>query len=215
MQLESAVGQPSATGIEGSSGVGQFKWDRDTDTWWWSDGMYRLYGYEPQEIQPSMEAFLQHKDPRDMARIDEVFNRCLREGGPFSCYHRVIDTRGKHKTVVVVGYGDRDAENTRTELMHGFMVDVTAGGQQETSEALQAALKNRAGIEQVKGAIMLVHGLDADAAFALLRGHSQVYNKKVAAIVSDLLVAFQERSTPEAITRGELDRMLWDAAHKV
>jgi hypothetical protein len=124
-----------------------------------------------------------------------------------------IDAQGKHKIVVVVGYGERDADNTRTVLMHGFMVDVTASGQRETSEALQAALKNRGAIEQVKGAIMLVHGLDEDAAFALLRGHSQVYNKKVAAIVTDLLDAFRNRSSSETISRGELDRMLWDAAH--
>ena len=213
MSLESTANEASVDVLEGGSGIGQFEWNTVTGVWSWSDGLYGLYGYEPRSVEPSLDRFLQHKDPRDLARIDAVFDRCLAQGGPFSCYHRVIDARGKHKIVVVVGYGERDAENTRTVLMHGFMVDVTASGERETSQALQAALKNRGGIEQVKGAIMLVHGLDEDAAFALLRGHSQVYNKKVSAIVADLLAAFQDRSSSESISRAELDRMLWDAAH--
>jgi len=214
MQLGTSAGPSSVRGIQSDAGVGQFKWDRVSDSWWWSEGMYALYGYEPDQIEPTLEVFVRHKDPRDMARIEAVFDRCLSVGGPFSCYHRIIDGRGKAKTVVVVGYGDRDAEDTRTVMMHGFMVDVTATSQRETSEALQAALKNRAVIEQVKGAIMLVHGLDADAAFALLRGHSQVYNKKVATIAADLAAAFRERGAAEGITKGELDQMLWDAVQR-
>ena len=215
MQLEDVVERFPAVGIENASGIGQFKWDLVENSWWWSDGMYEVYGYEPRGVEPTLDVFRQHKDPRDMARIDAVFDRCLTEGGPFSCYHRIIDARGKRKTVVVVGYGDRDEADVRTALMHGFMVDLTASGQQDTSEALQAALKSRGTIEQVKGAIMLMHGLDADAAFAVLRGHSQVYNKKVASIAHDVVAAFRARPSKESITRGELDRILWDAAHGV
>ena len=214
MSLECSARQGDLDPGDGDSGLGQFEWSPVTGDWSWTDGLYRIYGYAPRSIEPTLERFLQHKDPRDMARIDAVFARCLAQGGPFSCYHRIIDAQGKRKIVVVVGYGERDAKDTRTVRMHGFMVDVTASGEQETSAALQAALKNRAGIEQVKGAIMLVHGLEADAAFALLRSHSQVYNKKVAAIVADLLVAFTTRPEEESVSRGELDQMLWDAAHR-
>lgn len=213
MRLRETAGKGPATDTGDSMGVGRFTWDVLADRWWWSDELYRLYGYEPGAVEASMEGFLRHKHPQDMARIDAVFNRCLDEGGPFSCWHRIIDATGKQRTVVVVGYGDRDEADTRTVRMHGFMVDVTLSGQQDTNAALEAALKNRAGIDQVKGAIMVVHGLDADAAFALLRGHSQVYNKKVSAIVADLLVAFEQRPSSEGITRAELDRMLWTAAH--
>ena len=56
-----------------------------------------------------------------------MLDRCLSEGGPFSCYHRIIDAHGKHKTVVVVGFGERDDSDTKTVRMHGFMVDVSPG----------------------------------------------------------------------------------------
>ena len=115
--------------------------------------------------------------------------------------------------MVAIGFGRRDAEDTRTVEMQGFLIDVTVPGGQSTEATLQVVLESRAGIEQVKGALMLVYGVSAEAAFDLLRGYSQIYNKKLAAIVAAVLVAFGARDNAAGITRGELDRMLWDAAH--
>jgi hypothetical protein len=192
--------------------VGQFTWDTVSDLWWWSDGLYRLYGYAPGEVEPTLARFLQHKDPRDRAQVDMVFTRCSQEGGPFSCYHRIIDARGRRKTVVAIGFGRRDAADTHTDLMQGFLVEASSGNHLESEEALQSLLRSRASIEQVKGALMLVHGLTSDAAFSLLRGYSQVYNKKLSAIVAEVLDAFQARPTTSTIGRAELDRILWDSA---
>ncbi len=193
--------------------VGEFTWDTITDAWWWSDDLYRMYGYEPGSFEPGMDRFLQHKDPRDRTRIDAVLARCLEEGGPFSCYHRIKDTRGSEKTVVAIGFGRGNAEDTRTVLMQGYLIDVTAPGRDSTEATLQVVLESRAGIEQVKGALMLVYGVSAEAAFDLLRGYSQIYNKKLAAIVTAMHAAFGARDNAASITRGELDRMLWNAAN--
>ncbi len=213
MTLDQTDRGPRAATNRLSDNVGRYEWDIKAGSWWWSDSMYRLYGYEPESVEPSMERFLKHKHPNDMARIDAVFDRALSKGGPFSCYHRIIDARGKQRTVVVVGYSNRNPQDTETLSMEGFMVDVTEGTRHETNEALRVLLRTRAGIEQVKGALMLVHGLDDDGAFEVLRSHSQVYNKKLSAVVADLLAMFRHRDTAESISRGELDQMLWDAAH--
>ena len=194
------------------SAIGQFTWDTVADVWWWSDGLYHLYGYQPSSVEPTLERFLQHKDPRDRAQIDLVFTRCSQEGGPFSCHHRIIDANGVHKTVVAIGFGHRNAADTRTDVMQGFLVEVTSGSDPESEAALQSLLLSRASIEQVKGALMLVHGVTGDAAFNLLRGYSQVYNKKLAVIVAAVLKAFRTRPPSTAVSRGELDRILWDAA---
>lgn len=207
--------KPSRAGtFGGTPGVGEFEWDIVTNDWRWSDALFHLYGYQPGAVKPSLKVFLQHKDPRDKARIDAVFNRCLAKGGSFSCYHRIIDARRKEKTVVVVGLGERDAEDSRTVLMRGFMVDVTTSVQQEASAALQAALTHRAQIEQVKGVVMAVHNLDADAAFAVLRGYSQVSDRRVSAIAEAAIAAFAQRGEAESMTRHELDQILWAAAHQ-
>jgi hypothetical protein len=213
MHLKDAATGRAAAVSELSDDVGRFHWDIVADTWWWSNALYVLYGYEPYSVEPALDRFLQHKHPADMARIDSVFARSLSQGGPFSCYHRIIDARGAQRTVVVVGAGDRDVDDTRTVALHGFMVDVTGSDREATKTALEAVLRTRAGIEQVKGALMLVHGLDADAAFDILVGHSQAYNRKLSALVADLLLAFRQRSGSESITPSQLDQMLWDAAH--
>ena len=208
---------PAATSVSARSTsrtlVGEFTWDTVADVWWWSDDLYRLYGYEPGSIEPSLDRFLHHKDPRDKARIDAVFSRCMEEGGPFSCYHRINDARGGQKTVVAIGFGRRDPEDTKTVVMQGFLIDVTVPAGDGAEATLQVVLESRAGIEQVKGALMLVYGVSAEAAFDLLRGYSQIYNKKLATIVAAVLVAFGARDNAAGITRGELDRILWDAAH--
>lgn len=214
MSLTGSDARPLVGARERSAGVGEFRWDTTTDVWWWSDGLYRLLGYEPLAVEPSMDRFLHHKDPRDRAKVEAVFDQCLAEGGAFSCYHHIIDAQSRRRTVVAVGQGDRDTADTRTVAINGFLVDVTASGRQETNAALQAALQHRAGIEQVKGILMLVHGLDPDAAFGVLRGHSQLYNAKVSAIVVELLKLIGERGGMQAITRSGVDRMLQDAAVK-
>jgi hypothetical protein len=192
--------------------VGRFSWNTVTDVWWWSDDLYRLYGYAPAAVEPTLDRFLQHKDPRDRARIDLVFSRCSQEGGPFSCHHRIIDARGIHKTVVAIGFGHRNAADTRTDVMEGFLVEVSTGDDLEAEAALQSLLRSRAPVEQVKGALMLLYGLTADAAFSVLRGYSQVYNVKIASIVTAVLEAFETRAATNVVTRAELDRILWDAA---
>lgn len=194
------------------SNIGQFTWDTVADMWWWSDELYRLYGYQSLSVEPTLERFLQHKDPRDRAQVDLVFTRCAQEGGPFSCHHRIVDANGVHKTVVAIGFGHRDSADTRTDVMQGFLVEVSSDDHSESEAALQSLLLSRASIEQVKGALMLVHGVSADAAFSLLRGYSQVYNKKLAAIVVAVLEAFRTRPPTNTVSRGELDRILWNAA---
>ena len=46
------------------SAIGQFTWDTVADVWWWSDGLYHLYGYQPSSVEPTLERFLQHKVKR-------------------------------------------------------------------------------------------------------------------------------------------------------
>jgi hypothetical protein len=211
MSPVSLSSQSTVSGQDRSDAVGQFVWNLVTDTWWWSEALYRLLGYEPGAVAPTLERFLQHKAPEDQARVDAVFSRCLAEGGPFSCYHHVVDAHGARMTVVAVGHGDRDSTDSQTVAINGFIVDVTGSRRQETNAELQATLAHRAAIEQVKGVVMLVYGLDADAAFRMLVGHSQIANKKVSAIVDDVLKAIDTRSPTDTIRRSEVDRLLRDA----
>ena len=55
------------------------------------------------------------------------------------------------------------------------------------AETIQGALVNRAPIEQAKGMLMALHGIDASAAFDILRRQSQNTNVPVRVIATEFL----------------------------
>jgi AmiR/NasT family two-component response regulator len=56
-----------------------------------------------------------------------------------------------------------------------------------TEHAVAEALRHRAVIEQAKGIVMVVYGVDADAAFHLLRRHSQNTNTELHLLAARLV----------------------------
>lgn len=57
----------------------------------------------------------------------------------------------------------------------------------DVAESIQRALATRAPIEQAKGMLMAVHGIDADGAFDLLRQESQDRNVRLAVVATELV----------------------------
>ena len=57
----------------------------------------------------------------------------------------------------------------------------------DAAEAIQRALQTRAPIEQAKGVLMAVHGIDADEAFDMLRRHSQNTNVPLRVVATEFL----------------------------
>jgi GAF domain-containing protein len=57
----------------------------------------------------------------------------------------------------------------------------------ETADHLRRAMESRATIEQAKGVIMATSGCNADEAFAILRGQSQLENRKLRDIATELV----------------------------
>ncbi|MGY4712903.1 ANTAR domain-containing protein [Mycolicibacterium sp. CBM1] len=57
----------------------------------------------------------------------------------------------------------------------------------DTAESIQRVLQSRAPIEQAKGVLMAMHGIDADAAFDVLRKQSQQTNVPVRVLAVDFL----------------------------
>ena len=59
--------------------------------------------------------------------------------------------------------------------------------QQRITDAVQEILARRVSIEQAKGMIMFVYGLDADAAFEVLRKQSRDHNVKLHLVAEQVL----------------------------
>ena len=66
--------------------------------------------------------------------------------------------------------------------------------EQRITEALRAITERRAVIEQAKGMLMLVYGVDADEAFDVLRKQSQDHNVKLNLVAEQVMKDLVELS---------------------
>jgi GAF domain-containing protein len=66
----------------------------------------------------------------------------------------------------------------------------------EVAESLQRALETRAPIEQAKGMLMAIRGINADEAFDLLREQSQTTNTRLHTVASELVEKLSTPTTP-------------------
>ena len=78
--------------------------------------------------------------------------------------------------------------------------------QDQLSEAVQEVSNHRAVIEQAKGMLMLLHSLDADAAFELLKWRSQDRNVKLRVLAEQVVSEFRRLSTAVPLPRDVYDR---------
>jgi hypothetical protein len=202
---------PAFDGSQIGPPIGYYTYTVADDHWAWSDGMYELHGYESQGVVVTTELMLQHKHPDDRARALGVLETAVSEGGPFSCYHRIIDQQGRIHSVLAVGRGVGPVHG-RVEQLTGFFIDLTELRRSETEADVQQALlgiaEHRAVIEQAKGVVMCALGCDADEAFGILRQHSQDANLKLNDLAHRLVKSVGGGATPSQACRGVLSGFL-------
>ncbi len=186
-------------GSQHGTPVGHYTYLVRDDHWVWSEGIYELHGYAPYTVPATTALLLQHKHPDDMARAFEVLENVVRDGRPFSCYHRIIDANKQVRSVLSVGTGVR-GDNGGVEQVTGFFVDLTEVQRNETQAGVESALvriaQTRSVIDQAKGMIMISTGCDAADAFDLLRTHSSRSNIKLYELAHQLVRAVESNSMP-------------------
>ncbi|WP_258957215.1 PAS domain-containing protein [Rhodococcus globerulus] len=62
-----------------------------------------MHGYEPGTIAPTTELPLSHRHPDDRPHVAQTLETIRTSGGSFSSRHRIVDTRGTTRSVVVAG----------------------------------------------------------------------------------------------------------------
>ncbi|OBF17337.1 PAS and ANTAR domain-containing protein [Mycobacterium kubicae] len=178
--------------------VGWFRFYFADQRWEWSDQVQQMHGYEPGTVTPTTELVLSHKHPDDRDQVAAAIADILDNRKAFSTRHRIIDTGGDIHHVVVVG--DQLCDEHGTVIgSHGFYVDVSP--QEQVREDMVTAklaeiTQNRAGIEQAKGMLMLVYGIDGDSAFNLLKWLSQESNVKLRPLAEQIVDDFRTVGKP-------------------
>jgi hypothetical protein len=98
---------------------------------------------------------------------------------------------------------------------HGFYIDVTPSErarQDQVTAAVTRITERRSGIEQTKGMLMLVYGIDEPTAFNLLKWRSQQANVKLRPLAEQVANDFLELSGGETLPpRSAYDNALLTA----
>ncbi|GGH90792.1 PAS and ANTAR domain-containing protein [Arthrobacter liuii] len=170
----------------------------------WSDGMFRLHGYQRGDVVPTLELVFAHKHPDDRERCEEIVVQVAKSGGFFCMYHRVVDARGRTRRVLTSGEGILGTDGSVVAL-EGVMVDLSRTLQRETEqtarEAVAGATATRTVIDQARGILMGQLKLGSDDAFQMLVSASSRRNVKLVVVAAELV---QLANSPEA--RNYLDR---------
>lgn len=195
--------------------IGSFCFYFEGERWEWSDAVARMHGYEPGEVTPTTELLLQHKHPDDRESVADLLQRVLHDGESFSSRHRIIDTTGHVHYMVVVAH--RIMSEGHATGTSGFYVDVTNSVQDDTrrvlAEKLPEVVEARATIEQAKGVLMAVYGIDADHAFEVLVWCSQESNVKLRVIAEQLVAALPTAVKMPPDLRSRFDHLLLSVGH--
>jgi PAS domain S-box-containing protein len=189
--------------------VGAFRFYFDDERWEWSEQVQRMHGYQPGAVTPTTELVLSHKHPEDRDQVAQTIATIRRTGQPLSSRHRIIDTSGKVRSVIVVG-GELCDERGRLVGTQGFYIDATLDEREQQDRItvrLAAIAEDRAVIEQAKGVLIAVYGITADRAFEILAWRSQETNVKVRQLASRFVAAISaSHLSPES--RSHVDHTL-------
>ncbi|WP_067983792.1 PAS and ANTAR domain-containing protein [Nocardia caishijiensis] len=202
--------------------VGTFTFWFTTGRWEWSPEIYRMHGYTPGEVEPTTELLLSHKHPDDRDVVAGLIDRAITEGAPFSSRHRFLDTTGRVHTVMVLADRLRndDGEPIATT---GYYLDLSdtvdaaaaTAADEAVDETMAGVVAARAVIEQAKGVLMRMYGIDAEQAFRVLVWRSQETNIKLRDIATEVIADLKLVPPPPPETLSVFDHLLLTSHERI
>ncbi len=123
--------------------MGSWMWDLGTGKQQWSDETFRIFGYEPGEVEASREFFLARVHPEDVEHVRSVVAEMLERRESFSLEYRIRRPDGSVRTIQAESVIGVDDEHGALRL-EGMVMDVTERKEaeaalQRTQQALDAA----------------------------------------------------------------------------
>ncbi|HEY4857768.1 MAG TPA: AAA family ATPase, partial [Xanthobacteraceae bacterium] len=117
---------------------GSFGWNVTSGELFWSDEMFRIYGFD-RMIKPEVEMVIQGSHPEDIELVRRVVDSAQREGNDLDFEYRALMPDGSSKAVHVVARAIKE-ESGKLEYV-GTVIDVTASRQAQ--QQLQASLEEK------------------------------------------------------------------------
>jgi len=104
--------------------MGNWVWDIVSDNLSWSDEVYRIFGFQPQEFEATYEQFLRSIHPDDRESIETAIKKTMYDKIPYMIDHRIVLPDGSERTVSEQAEVDFD-ENGKPIRMIGTVQNIT------------------------------------------------------------------------------------------
>ncbi|MDW5561747.1 MAG: PAS domain-containing protein [Methanomassiliicoccus sp.] len=90
----------------------------------WNDELYRLMGYDAEEVKPGLQAFLDRVHPEDRADVEAAVRSAAEDQNDYNLEFRALWPSGTLRWIEARGRTERD-EPGRLSRSYGVMIDVT------------------------------------------------------------------------------------------
>lgn len=108
----------------------------------WSDEVFRIFGYEPNQVEVSNDVFFNAVHPDDRADVAAAMTKALAEGGEYRIDHRIVRPDGSERFVHEHSEIIRDKQTGEPVKMVGTIQDITI--QKQLGEQLRQSQKMEA-----------------------------------------------------------------------
>ena len=100
----------------------------------WSDQVYRIFGYEPGDVEATNALFFEHVHPDDRARVADAVSHAVAERRAYAIAHRIVRRDGGER-VVHEHAASRFNERGQPVRMTGAVQDVASSTEEIVPEA--------------------------------------------------------------------------------
>ena len=117
---------------EGIAHIGSWAWDVASDTVTWSDELFRIFQWDPQEGAPSFAEQSAIYPPEDMARLQQAVEAAVANGTPYELELRAFRKDGETLSCLARGIAEM-AMAGRAVRLFGSLQDITERKKGETA----------------------------------------------------------------------------------
>jgi two-component system cell cycle sensor histidine kinase/response regulator CckA len=104
--------------------VGDWEWDIATNAVYWSDELYRIYGFEPRSLSPDYGLVLSQMHPSSKDEFLQAIDAALKEDRHFAMDYRFFRKDGTEAALHTIGQVIRDAAGAPARMV-GIVQDLT------------------------------------------------------------------------------------------
>ncbi|TXD48169.1 MULTISPECIES: PAS domain-containing sensor histidine kinase [unclassified Polaribacter] len=109
---------------------GTWEFDATKNAIWWSDQMYRIFDFSPQEIEVTYESWMANIFQEDRESVDLACQKLISSKAPLNIEYRVFTKLGNLKFVKVKCNVHFDKDGNLFKL-YGVVIDITAAKEYE------------------------------------------------------------------------------------